>query len=217
MDVSSINKSLSGNSGLANQNAADTQDRFLKLLVAQMQNQDPMNPLDNAQVTSQMAQIQTVTGITGLSNSIKDLGSQFTQMQALQSVALVGRDVTLAASNVVIKQVDGKPVGQGAFDLSGAADTVKIEVLSPAGAVIDTIDMGAQSAGLHKFSWPAEKGAGYENGLSFRVSATRGAAQVSTTTYATDKVVAVNTNGARLQVKLEGLGIVDYSVIKLVD
>lgn len=216
MDISSINTSTSGSSATATKNAADTQDRFLKLLVAQMQNQDPMNPLDNAQVTSQMAQIQTVTGVEGLSTSIKSLTSQFTQMQALQSVALVGRDVTVEGNSVVVTDVDGKKIGKGAYELSGAADKVKLEVLSPAGAVIDTVELGAQKAGLQHFEWPAEKALGYDS-PKFRITATRGSAEVSTTPYTTDKVVGINTNGAKFQVKLEGLGTVDYSVIKLVD
>lgn len=216
MDVGSVTNTLSGNTASATKNAADTQDRFLKLLVAQMQNQDPMNPLDNAQVTSQMAQIQTVTGVEGLNTSIKSLASQFTQMQALQSVGLVGREVTVAGNNLVTTAVDGKQIGKGAYDLSGAADTVKLEVLSPSGAVIDTVQLGAQKAGLQHFEWPADKAVGYDS-LKYRVTATRGGKEVATTTYATDKVLAINTNGAKFQVKLEGLGMVDYSVIKLVD
>lgn len=218
MDVATLNK-LNGGSGTASatKNAADTQDRFLKLLVAQMQNQDPMNPMDNAQVTSQMAQIQTVTGVQGLNTTIQGLTSQFTQLQALQSVALVGHDVALASNNLVIsKGADGVATGKGSYDLTGAADKVKLEVLSPAGLVVDTVELGAQSAGLHKFSWPADKAVGYDS-LNFRITASRGTAQVASTPYATDKVVAVSTNGAKLQVKLEGMGIVDYSLIKMVD
>lgn len=217
MDVTSLNKTLSnGKSAPTSKNAVDTQDRFLKLLVAQMQNQDPMNPLDNAQVTSQMAQIQTVSGISTLSKSIESLGSQFTQMQALQSVTLVGREVTLGGNNLVLSTVNGAKVGKGAYDLAGAADRVRLEVLSPAGTVIDTKELGAQSAGLQKFEWPADKAVGYDN-LKFRVVASRAGKDVATTPYTTDKVVAINTNGARFQVKLAGLGMVDYSNVKLVD
>lgn len=217
MDVTSLNQTLSNGQGTAtSKNAVDTQDRFLKLLVAQMQNQDPMNPLDNAQVTSQMAQIQTVSGISTLSKSIESLGSQFTQMQALQSVALVGREVTLAGNNLVLSEVNGAKVGKGAYDLAGAADRVRLEVLSPSGSVIDTKELGAQSAGLQKFEWPADKAVGYDS-LKFRVVATRSGKDVATTAYATDKVVAINTNGARFQVKLAGMGMVDYSAVKLVD
>src|SRR5215216_2577416 len=78
--------------------AAVTSDRFLKLLVAQMRNQDPLNPMDNAQVTSQMAQINTVTGIDKLNATVQGLSGQFMQLQALQGASLVGHDVIVAGS-----------------------------------------------------------------------------------------------------------------------
>ena len=67
---------------------------FLRMLTVQMQNQDPLNPLDNAQITSQMAQINTVSGIEKLNTTVQGLNGQFMQMQVLQGTALVGRDVT---------------------------------------------------------------------------------------------------------------------------
>uniref|UniRef100_UPI0025499B54 flagellar hook capping FlgD N-terminal domain-containing protein n=2 Tax=Pseudomonadota TaxID=1224 RepID=UPI0025499B54 len=81
---------------------ADTQDRFLKLLVAQMNNQDPLNPMDNAQVTSQMAQIQQVTSLSTVNTSINGLGSQLSQMQALQAVSLVGRGVSVPGNQIQV-------------------------------------------------------------------------------------------------------------------
>src|SRR5881227_1562992 len=73
--------------------ASATSERFLKLLVAQMKNQDPLSPMDNAQVTSQMAQINTVSGIEKLNLTVQGLSSQFAQLQAVQGVSLVGHDV----------------------------------------------------------------------------------------------------------------------------
>lgn len=217
MDFTTLNKTSSSSSGttasqLTTTNAADTQDRFLKLLVAQMKNQDPMNPMDNAQVTSQMAQIQTVSGISGLDKSIQSLSTQFGQMQALQGVALVGHEVTTASNKMFIAD----NVGQGAYELSGAADKVKLEVLSPAGAVLDTVQLGAQGAGLHQFDWDATKSKGYPQ-VTFRITATSGTAAVSTTLYATDKVDSISTENGKLKVQLEKLGLVDYSAIKSVD
>src|SRR5436190_24386636 len=81
-------------------NEAGSADRFLKLLVTQMQNQDPLNPMDNAQVTSQMAQINTVNGIETLNTTVSGLNAQFVQMQALQGAALVGHDVTVKGNNM---------------------------------------------------------------------------------------------------------------------
>src|SRR3954467_11497534 len=84
------------------QAAQDAADRFLKLLVAQMQNQDPLNPMDNAQVTSQMAQINTATGIDKLNATAQGLSAQFIQLQAMQGASLVGRDVIVAGNKLSI-------------------------------------------------------------------------------------------------------------------
>src|SRR5262245_32299586 len=86
---------------LAGGSAANSEDRFLKLLVAQLQNQDPLNPMDNAQVTSQMAQIQTVSGIDKLNTTVQGLNAQFAQLQALSGAALVGRDVLIDGNRLV--------------------------------------------------------------------------------------------------------------------
>ncbi|MDT8999307.1 flagellar hook capping FlgD N-terminal domain-containing protein [Paucibacter sp. APW11] len=218
MDVGSIvNKpstttAANGTGTTAQKNAADTQDRFLKLLVAQMKNQDPMNPMDNGQVTSQMAQIQTVSGIGTLNNSVQSLTSQFSQMQALQSVSLVGHDVTVPGSRVNIEN----GMGTGSFELGSAADHVKLEILGPAGQVVDTIDMGAKSAGQQSFKWPADN-IDPANKLSYRITATRGAAAVTATLYSQDRVTAINTNGGKLQLQLQNLGTVDYTSVKAVD
>ncbi len=209
------NTSSTATSTLANQStkaAADTQDRFMKLLIAQMQNQDPMNPMDNAQVTSQMAQIQTVTGVSTLDTSIKALSSQFVQMQALQSVSLVGRDVTIEG-----KRLDmSSGVGEGIFELANPADAVKLEVLSPAGNVVDTVQLGAQGAGRQSFEWQPgnnDPTASY----NFRITATKGTAAVTSLTYSQDKVLAVNTSGSKLQLQLQNAGLVDYGVVKTID
>src|SRR3954468_15871903 len=100
-------------------------DRFLKLLVPQMRNQDPLNPLDNAQVTSQMAQINTVTGIDKLNTTVQGLSSQFVQLQAMQGASLVGRDVIVGGNKLSVDATAG--VGQGGFELANAADSVKVE------------------------------------------------------------------------------------------
>ncbi len=195
--------------------AQDTQDRFLKLLVAQMKNQDPMNPMDNAQVTSQMAQIQTVTGISNLNDNIKALGSQFGQMQALQSVSLVGHEVLVPGNRLSWDAASAK--AQGSFEIGSPADAVKLEVLAPSGMVVDTVQLGAQSAGVHDFEWSSDKVDARSGGYSFRITANKGATVLSSTSYAHDKVVAVNTNGSKLQLQLQTVGMVDYSSVKRVD
>jgi flagellar basal-body rod modification protein FlgD len=193
----------------ATQNEAGSEDRFLKLLVAQMQNQDPMNPLDNAQVTSQMAQINTVSGIDKLNKTVAGLNSQLVQLQALQGVTLVGRDVTVAGDRLSV--ADG--VGVGGFELTAAADSVKVEILNAAGRVADTIDLGAQASGSHAFEWPAgsvQDGDGYR----FRVTANAGSASVLGSKLMRDHVDSVSSAGNALSFELRHSGPVSYDTVK---
>jgi flagellar basal-body rod modification protein FlgD len=112
-DSAALYSQLSG-SGSTKTTAQESSDRFLRLLVTQMQNQDPLSPMDNAQVTSQMAQINTVSGIEKLNETINGMLGQFTQMQALQGAALVGRDVLVQGNELEV--ADGKATA--AFELA---------------------------------------------------------------------------------------------------
>ncbi len=188
-----------------------TADTFLKLLVAQMKNQDPLNPMDNAQVTSQMAQISTVTGINQLNTTVQGLSSQFMQLQAVQGASLVGRDVIVAGNKLSIDEAAA--VGQGGFELTGAADAVKVEVLSPSGAVMQTLNLGAEGAGVHSFDWPSGA-ATSGSGLTFRVSATAGGVATTATPLMRDRVDAVSTSGTTFNLELENSGTVPYSSVK---
>ncbi len=196
-------------STLAQKNSGGSEDRFLKLLVAQMQNQDPLNPLDNAQVTSQMAQINTVSGVEKLNKTMSGLTSQFLQMQTLQGAALVGRDVTVAGNSINI----ANGVGQGAFELASDASASKVELLRPDGTVLDTLQLGPQKAGRVNFEWPA-KATDPQADIRFRVVAANNTAPVTATTYMRDKVVAVNMGGDALSLQLQRSGSVPYTQVK---
>lgn len=185
--------SLSGRSSATpTANEAGSADRFLKLLVTQLQNQDPMNPMDNAQITSQMAQINTVNGIEKLNVTVEGLNTQFAQLQALSGVSLVGRDITVKGNQLTV--AGGR--ASGSFDLAGTAGAVRVEVLNGAGRVVGTVDMGAQDTGRHDFSWNA--GTAPDGNYTFRVVAAQGATVVPTTPLMRDRVEAVRTVGNTL-------------------
>ena len=211
MTVSTVTSSvLDSSSAAASKNdTTATSDRFLKLLVAQMQNQDPLNPMDNAQVTSQMAQINTVNGIEKLNSSVSGLANQFVQMQALQGAALVGRDVIVEGNRMDI--ADG--FGQGGFELASAADAVRVEVLGPGGQVLETLALGAQSAGMHSFDWNAGSHAA-DSGISFRVISTRGGVEARETPLMRDRVDAVATSGTGFTLELAIAGSTAYDKVK---
>ena len=199
--VASINSSTSSQStaalSLGGANASDAasmQDRFLKLLVAQINNQDPLSPMDNAQMTSQMAQINTVSGIQQVNETLQGLSSQFVAMQVLQASSLVGREVLVPGSSLSRDPSTGKT--GSSFDLAADAKQVKVEILSPSGQVLDTIDAGAMKAGRQSFSWDASA---YPDStqLSYRVVATNDQQSVSATPYSKERVTAVGaSNGA---------------------
>ena len=215
--ATAINNTLGSNAAnvagsVSNANDAGSQDRFLKLLVTQLKNQDPLSPMDNAQLTSQIAQINTVSGIATLNTSVQKLSSQFLQMQSLQGASLLGKDVIVAGNKLDIDA----GVGQGGFELTAAADAVKVEVINGAGKVIDTMNLGAQSTGMHSFDWPAGTYTNDAN-LGFRITATSGANTLNSTALMRDKVDAVSTSGNDLMLELSRGGTVAYSSVKAIN
>jgi flagellar basal-body rod modification protein FlgD len=209
-DTAALYQQLQGSASSGANATTESADRFLKLLVAQMKNQDPLSPMDNAQVTSQMAQINTVSGLDKVNQSIQSMSAQFLQMQALQSASLVGRDVLVAGKALTLE--DGK--AQAAFDLAGAADSVKVEVLNGAGRVVDTLDLGAETSGRHAFTWNAPQALQEGSGYTFRIAAASGAKAVTATTLARDQVQSVSSSGGTLTLQLASGNSVAYADVK---
>ncbi|HEX6017223.1 MAG TPA: flagellar hook capping FlgD N-terminal domain-containing protein [Burkholderiaceae bacterium] len=198
---------------LGGANGANTEDRFLKLLVAQMRNQDPLNPMDNAQVTSQMAQIQTVSGIDKLNTTVQGLNAQFAQLQALSGAALVGRDVLIEGNRLIAEGGSG----HGGFELASQADHVKLEVLDASGRVIDTSDLGAMASGRHSFDWTPPAGVDAASAARFRIAATLGTTAVNATTFTRDRVDAVSVGPTGLMLELAHFGPLTYDQVKAFD
>jgi flagellar basal-body rod modification protein FlgD len=192
-------------------NEAGSADRFLKLLVAQMQNQDPLNPLDNAQVTSQMAQIQTVSGIEKMNRTIEGMNTSFAQLQQMQSSALVGRGVLVEGSNLYF---DAKGGTGGGYDLERSADAVKLDIIGTNGDVLDSVDLGPQSSGRHSFDWKLKSGINPALVGGFEIRASYGTGEVKATSLMRDTVQAVLTGGNQLTLELSNSGNVPYSTVK---
>ncbi len=189
---------------------AEAQDRFLKLLVAQLNNQDPMNPLDNAQMTSQIAQINTVTGIQQLNQTMQSMSAQFNSLQVMQGTTLIGRNVLTEGNSIAVEDKAGK----GGFELPLAATNVKVEITTAGGQVLDTLELGAKSAGRHTFEWDASKYSGATNALQFRVTAANGSTPLASTALSLSKVTAAGAQDGQLQLSLANGKTIQYSQIK---
>lgn len=195
------------------QNMNEAQDRFLKLLVTQMKNQDPMNPMDNAQVTTQMAQISTVTGIGQLNDTISGFLGKLSGMETLQGASLAGHQV-LVTGNAM--ELSGG-VAAGGYELSGAADTVTMSVMDASGRKIYQGNLGAQPAGVRTFAWnglttTGEKAA--DGRYTFKIEASAAGKGLSAPTLAFGKVGGITPTSSGLQLDLGPLGVRAYSDVK---
>jgi flagellar basal-body rod modification protein FlgD len=188
---------------------SDASDRFLKLLVTQMQNQDPLNPTDNAQITSQMAQINTVTGIDKLNTTMTDMSSNITQMQMMQGTSLVGHQVLLEGNKLTVG-TDG--TATAGYNLSAAAANVAIDIMDSAGNVVGSVTQTGMAAGQQGFQWTPPTGTS-TTGLTFKVTATGGGKTIATTSLMPDMVDAVSTTSGSLNLELRNNGSTAYSKI----
>lgn len=194
--------------------AETTQDRFMKLLVTQMKNQDPLNPMDNAQVTSQMAQLSTVTGIDKMNATLEALNGSYKSNQALQSAGMIGHGVLVPGNNVGL--VDGKAfLG---IELTEPADNVEVTIKDASGKAIRTISLGAQQSGTLPLSWDGtdSKGVVAPNGqYSFSVSATRAGQPVDGVTALSFGMVNSVSNGTQgVKLSVANVGEVDMSAVR---
>lgn len=195
------------------QNMNEAQDRFLKLLVTQMKNQDPLNPMDNAAVTTQMAQISTVTGIGQLNDTIAGFLGKLTGMETLQGASLAGHQVLVTGNSM---EVSGG-AGAGGFELDKAVDSVTVSVMDAAGRKVYQGNLGAKAAGVHNFTWnglttTGDKAA--DGRYTFRIEANAAGAAVAATTLAFGRVNGVTPASNGLQLDLGSLGVRAYSDVK---
>lgn len=188
---------------------AAQQDRFLKLLVTQMKNQDPLNPMDNAEITSQMAQLSTVTGIEKLNETL----AAFTRAQAFQAVGMIGHYVLAPGEFVNLSA----GAGVGGFELASAADEVTVNIYDADGNLVRNLDMGKQSEGVAVFQWDGATNAGAtaaDGSYTFTVSATLDGETVQASSLAVGKVQSVLMDDVGPALSVQDMGLVDLNDVR---
>ncbi|SFP15612.1 flagellar hook assembly protein FlgD [Ralstonia sp. NFACC01] len=191
----------SGNQ-LAITSGNDLQNTFMQLLVAQLKNQDPLNPMDNSQMTSQLAQINTVNGIQQLNTT---MSSMLTQNATTQASSMIGRTVQVPTNNLTLAS------GAANFGVSvpTGADDVVVTITNAAGLAVRTVDLGQMAAGSGNYTWNGKDDKGNQladGAYSIKVTATQGGKVVTANALGTDKVAGVTINNGTMQLALASGG-----------
>ncbi|HHJ12821.1 MAG TPA: flagellar hook assembly protein FlgD [Gammaproteobacteria bacterium] len=191
------------------------QQDFLKLMTAQLQNQDPFKPMESGDFLAQIAQFSTVEGIGELNSGFSQLSESLVSNQALQASHMIGREV-LAPTGVASLQA-GSSV-QGQVDLPAASSEVTVNIYDQAGQLIRRMQMGPQSAGPVDFRWDGLRDDGsYAAPGNYFISAE---AAIDGRTEALETLVASRvrsvtlSNSGGLLLDLDGVGSLDFSEVR---
>ncbi len=175
----------------ASTSAAQTQDSFLQLLVAQIQNQDPTKPLDASAMTAQMSQLNVVAGINQLNTTLSSIAAATQANDAIQASSLIGHSVMVPGNNLELVKGSAKMGVQ----LGQPASDVQVNILDSSGNVVNTQDLGAQAAGLQNLTWDGTPNAGASLGTppyTFAVKATNAGQAVPASAITPLAVATVN-------------------------
>ncbi|MEK9495723.1 flagellar hook assembly protein FlgD [Photorhabdus sp. P32] len=179
---------------------------FMNLLLAQMKNQDPTNPMKNNELTSHLAQINTLAGIEKLNTTLGSIVGQINNNQPVQASALIGRKVMVPGDTILVgsnKEDGSVSIAPFGVELERPADSVKVTITDKQGMVVRQIDFGGLEAGVHNFTWNGTKedGANVEDGAyNFTITASyKGEQRVfQPLRFAEVKGVTRDADGAKL-------------------
>ena len=180
------------------------QEDFLKLMTAQLQNQDPFAPMDNGDFIAQMAQFSTVTGITEINNNLTNLGSKLEPNRVATAAQFLGHSVLVPGQ---VASPDDKGEIHGVVDLPGYSNDVGLTFTSPSGEIVHTMNLGSNEKGLVGFSWVdiPEDIRKNKTRLTIQAYAGNGEASDGLTTAVYNKVIAAsapkNTEDVILETK----------------
>lgn len=186
----------------------ELKSEFLTMMLAQLKNQDPLNPMDGAEYASQMAQFSTVEGIQNMGKLQQQNNNLIDSLQVLQTTNLVGDNVSVPASQIKLSEPDGL---KGFVDLKTSAENLKVVVRDGSGNVVEDMDLGSQNPGRVEFEVPELDSGSY----TLDVIAKNGDQERMTTPFLERRIdkVSIPGNGGDIQLSVSGIGNISlYSV-----
>jgi len=167
------------------------QEEFLTLMITQLQNQDPLQPMDDGQFIGQMAQFSTVEGIDSMRQSLETLSQSLTSTTALQASTMVGRSVLIDGDSALLQE--GQPL-KGGVELPAPISNATVRITDAGGQLVRDLPLGPRNQGVATFEWDGTKndGSTAEPGTYFISAAFRnGAADEALPTYVVTQVESV--------------------------
>ena len=134
------------------------QDDFLKLLLTQLKNQDPLNPLESVEFTAQLAQFSSLEQLFNVNESLESLSTTQDNQARFEALSLIGKEVLLEGNQLAL---NGEDTARGAFDLDQPAECT-VTISDERGIPVRTLSLGTLQAGSHEFQWDGESTAGAE-------------------------------------------------------
>lgn len=198
------------------QNKELGKDQFLNLLVAQLNNQNPLEPQGNGEFIAQLAQFSTVEGVEKLNSSMETILSGYQSSQALQASSLVGRKVIVPVDKAV---VDTSESFKASAVLPTSSSNVYVNVYDSSGAVVNRINLGEQQAGNVSFIWDGKDSSGNvmkPGTYKFEAQATYDNETKGLYTLLPANVDSVTLGGNELMLNLAGIGNVPLSQVQVI-
>lgn len=194
------------------------QEDFLKLMVAQLQNQSPLKPQENGEFLGQMAQFSTVSGLQDMQKTLDNLSNSLVSNQALQASSMVGRFVRVPGESNMLPEGEGDRFF-GGVELEQSTPNLQFEILSQSGEVVKTIGMGTQQEGPVSFAWDGVSDSG--NSMppgEYKVRATAiingETVSLSPEVIAPVESVTLGRGGEQMKLNVAGVGIRSMNEIK---
>lgn len=203
------------------------QKAFLKLMITQLENQDPLSPQENSEFIAQLAQFSSVESLDQLNSNFDSFADSFVGNQALQASTLVGRSVTVPSDSTRLHASD---VITASADLPVSTSSVAIDIYDQSGSLVEQIATGPMEAGEVILRWDGQQAeingemldwqSSHEQGLppgdySFKISTMIDGENTDLGTFVSANVnsVTVGQNGA-LTLNLAGIGAMSLADVK---
>ncbi|MFT7132771.1 MAG: flagellar basal-body rod modification protein FlgD [Cyclobacteriaceae bacterium] len=178
---------------------------FLKLMVAQMNNQDPLSPQENSEFVAQLAQFSSVEGIENMNKTMSQMANSMQSSQALQASGLVGRTVHINTDTSILSEGG---VITGNINLENSTSNLMVNIMNSSGALVRQVEMGSQTRGDVRFAWNGQNAEGLQlppGSYKFTAEASVGgtteqmslalSANVNSVTINPDRSVVLNVAG----------------------